>query len=143
MKLNFKPHFLHNADPENTGGGAGKQEKSAENKLIENIRIAVAEQVRSMTGDDDFKKSLSSTFENYLGNLNPDQLRSLADDNNKVKLDLATISTQLEKIEQRAANSGIRSNSSINFVEVLLEKRFEEIENVIKQRNAAVLVALN
>lgn len=138
MKLNFKPHFLHNADPENTGGGAGSQEKSAENKLIENIRTAVAEQVRSMTGDDDFKKSLSSTFENYLGNLNPDQLRSLADDNNKVKLDLATISTQLEKIEQRAANSGVRSNSSINFVEALIEKRFNEIEKVINQKNASV-----
>lgn len=27
MKLNFKPHFLHNADPENTGGGAAAQEK--------------------------------------------------------------------------------------------------------------------
>lgn len=145
MNLKFKPTFLQNANPDATGGSgtAGVQNKSAENQLIEQIRTAVTEQVRSMNNDEEFKKSLTATFENYLGNLTPDQLRSLGDDNNKIKMDLATIATQLEKIEQRSKNVSVKADSSLNFVEVLLEKRFDEIENVINQRNAAVQFDFN
>lgn len=138
MKLNFKPIFAHNANPEQTGGGAGPQSKSAEEQIIDKVKTAVAEQVRSMTGSDEHKKSIESIFSNYMGNLNVDQLRSLADDNTKLKLDLATISTQLEKIQERSANAGVKANSSINFVEALIEKRFSEIEAVVSQKNPAV-----
>lgn len=139
MKLRFNPHMLHAADPENTGGKKqGEQDKSAENAFIEKIKSDVAEQVRSLTGDDEHKKLVASVFETYMGGMTKEQIRSMAEDNSKLKLDFATVSAQLEKMNQRAQNIGVTAKTSVNAVQALLEHRFSEIENVINQKNNAV-----
>lgn len=144
MNLKFKPRFkMAPEGGQDEGKGGGAQNKEAENALIEKVKASVAEQMRSIEGSEEHKKLVTDTFAAYMGKITPDQLRSVADDNNKIKLDLATISTQIEKISQRAANAAEAVVKDTNFVKELLEKRFGEIEKVINSKNAAVQFDFN
>lgn len=142
MKKIFKPTFLLNSDPEDVGGKKGPQDKKAEDAFIENIRTQVAEQVRSMAKDDNFKKDLSGVFENYLGGMTPEQIRSLSENNENLTQDLAVLATKLEKINQRSYN-GPTAKASMNAVEFMLNKRFSDIENILNAKNQNTFIDLN
>lgn len=143
MNLKFKPRLKMAAEGGEGGAGGGAADKSAENALIEKIRNDVAEQIRSITGDEEHKKLVASTFETYMDGLKPDQIRSMSETNDKLKLDIAAISTQLEKFSQRAANQVEKDKKDTNFVKELLEKRFGEIEKVINSKNNAIQFDFN
>lgn len=144
MNRNFNSKFL-TPHPDGGGGAPPVIEKSAENAIIEKLKTVVAEQVRSANGSEEQKTLLKSIFENMLGGMTQDQLRASAEDQVKLKQDIADMASKFEKMSQRNNNGGgsklVKSGAEVLAKHV--NDNFEAIEQMLNLRNSQVDYNIN
>lgn len=142
MKKNFRPVFLNS--PEGEGGGGGGT-LSAEDKIVTSLKNKIAEEVRSLSKSDDYKKVIETIFnDQILANMDATQLRGYADNDTKLKADILELSSKIEKIEQRGLGVVPKLvGASGSVIKEALNTRFADMEAVLKARSEAKEFVLN
>lgn len=130
MKKRFVNTLIQSPD-DGSGAGAGGNGKSAENALIERVKNLIAEEVRSLEGDEKFKENLIKAF----SATTDAQFRAYDTDKEKLKNDVVDLAAKLGKLEQRGFNAPANHQFESSFLEAAIEERFSEIENIINGRN--------
>lgn len=137
----FLPIMLMDKAGEPSGGGGGG--KTPDEIMADRVRTMVADQVRSQQGSDESKAVIKAVLETFVGNMSADQVRTALADTDKLKKDLADLSSAVEKNKQQQENRNQNINRKAEVLADIMAQRAEAIEGFLGNKASNQFMEFN